>query len=236
MPTRNSDISLCQICGEAAPPIDGQCGEIIGYRLLRDQWSGSPSFLDGNLHFSCLEQSEEREAFHAEFVHLAQAGHEEIPGLEESHPPLTRSGLSMFPVFSGDECDIFQSRKADRWMLVRKTGPWFGFGLPQLRAIGSGGIPVSASEVTRYRLPVDLGDEVGTYGLSELLEAIGVAHRYADTTELARVKYRFVDYYAPKNLIDYVAVAPLPFPEEARTFLAAHAKTYTPVTFDDEDA
>ena len=47
---------------------------------------------------------------------------------------------------------------------------------------------------------------------------------------------RFVDYYAPKNLIDYVAVAPLPFPEEARAFLAAHAKTYTPVTFDDEDA
>lgn len=230
------DINRCQICGEAAPPIDGQCGEITGYRLVRDPWSDSPSFLDGNLHFSCLEESGRRGEFHAEFVHLVQSGHEEIPGLESSHPPLTRMGLSMRPVFSGDACDIFQSRLSDRWMLVKKTGPWFGFGLPQLRAIGSGEIPVSASEVTRYRLPVDLGDKVGRYGLSELLESLGVAHRYADADELARVQYRFRDYYAPKRLIDYVAVAPLPLPEEARTFLAAHAKTYTPVTFDEEDA
>lgn len=230
------DHSSCRICGDPAPPIDGRCGEIIGYRLVRDPWSDSPSFLDGNLHFSCLEKTDERGQFHAEFVHLVQAGHEEIPGLKSSHPPLTRMGLSMRPVFSGDECDIFQSRLSDRWMLVKKTGPWFGFGLPQLRAIGSGEIPVSASEVTRYRLPVDLGDKVGRYGLSELLESLGVAHRYADADELARVQYRFRDYYAPKRLIDYVAVAPLPLPEEARTFLAAHAKTYTPVTFDEEDA
>ncbi|MFI0967436.1 hypothetical protein ACH4S8_39510 [Streptomyces sp. NPDC021080] len=229
------DINRCQICGEAAPPIEGQCGEIIGYRLLRDPWSDSPSFLDGNLHFSCLEESGEREQFHAEFVHLAQVGHEEIPGLEPSHPPLTRMGLSMVPVFSGDECDIFQSQRADRWLLVRKTGPWFGFGLPQLRVIGSGGIPFSDAEVNRYRLPVDLGDEVGTYGLSELLESLGVAHRYADAAELARVEYGFRDYYAPKQLIDYVAMVPLPLPEEARTFLAAHAKTYTPVTFDEDE-
>ncbi|MFE1286633.1 hypothetical protein [Streptomyces sp. NPDC058751] len=124
---------------------------------------------------------------------------------------------------------------SDRWMLVKKTGPWFGFGLPQLRAIGSGGIPLSASEVTRYRLPADLGGEVGAYGLSGLLEALGVAHRYAEAAELARAQYRFVDYYAPKKLIDYVAVTPLPLPEEARTFLTAHAKTYTPVTFGEED-
>ncbi|MET7988125.1 hypothetical protein [Streptomyces sp. NPDC005281] len=138
----------------------------------------------------------------------------------------------MAPVFSGDECDIFQSELADRWMLVKKTGPWFDFGLPQLQAIGSGEVPFSASDVTRYRLPVDLGDEVASYGLSDLLESLGVAHRYEDATELARVKYRFADYYAPKQLIDYVAVAPLPLPEEARAFLAAHAKTYTPVTFE----
>ncbi|WP_326786178.1 hypothetical protein [Streptomyces sp. NBC_00151] len=230
------DINRCQICGEAAPPIDGQCGEITGYRLVRDPWSDSPSFLDGNLHFSCLEQSDRRGEFHAEFVHLVQAGHEEIPGLEASHPPLTRMGLSMRPVFSGDECDIFQSRMSDRWMLVKKTGPWFGFGLPQLRAIDSGALPVSSSDVTRYRLPVDLGDEVGAYGLSELLEALGVAHRYADAAEPARVEYRFVDYYAPKRLLDYVAAAPLPLPEEAVAFLAAHAKTYNPVAFDEEDA
>lgn len=88
------------------------------------------SYLDGNLHFSCLERSDKRDEFHAEFVHLIQAGHEEVPGLEASHPSLTRMGLSMAPVFSGDECDIFQSELADRWMLVKKTGPWFGFGLP----------------------------------------------------------------------------------------------------------
>ncbi|MFD5516124.1 hypothetical protein [Streptomyces sp. NPDC127066] len=142
----------------------------------------------------------------------------------------------MRPVFAGDECDIFQSRMSDRWMLVKKTGPWFGFGLPQLRAIDSGALPVSSSDVTRYRLPVDLGDEVGAYGLSELLEALGVAHRYADAAELTRVEYRLVDYYAPKRLLDYVAAAPLPLPEEAVVFLAAHAKTYNPVTFDEEDA
>ncbi|MFD5814877.1 hypothetical protein [Streptomyces sp. NPDC127038] len=226
------DINRCQICGEAAPPIDGQCGEITGYRLVRDPWSDGPAFLDGNLHFSCLERSDKREEFHAEFVRLVQAGHEEVPGLDASHPPLTRMGLGMAPVFSGDECDIFQSELADRWMLVRKTGPWFGFGLSQLRAIGSGDIPFSDSDVNRYRLPVDPGDEVATYGLSDLLESLGVAHRYEDATGLARVKYRFIDYYAPKQLIDYVAVAPLPLPEEARTFLAAHAKTYTPVTFE----
>ncbi|MFE2532892.1 hypothetical protein [Streptomyces sp. NPDC059371] len=127
-------------------------------------------------------------------------------------------------------------RLSDGWMLVKKNGPWFGFGLPQLRAIGSGGIPVSDSEVTRYRLPVGLGDAVGTYGLSELPESLGVAHHYTDAAEPARVEYRFRDYYAPKRLIDYVAVAPLPLPEEARTFLAAYAKTYAPVTFDEGDA
>jgi hypothetical protein len=229
------DINHCRICGDPAPPIEGFCGEIIGYRLVRDLWAASPSFLDANLHFSCLEQSDERGRFHAEFVHLVQAGHEEIPGLEASHPPLTRMGLSMRPVFSGDECDIFQSRMSDRWMLVKKTGPWIGFGLPQLQAIRSGSHPVSSSDVTRYRLPVDLGDEVGAYGLSELLESLGVAHRYGDATEPARVEYRFVDYYPPKRLLDYVAVTRLPLPAEAVAFLAAHAKTYKPVTFDEED-
>ncbi|MFD6490997.1 hypothetical protein [Streptomyces sp. NPDC060188] len=227
------DINRCQICGEAAPPVEGQCGEITGYRLVRDPWAGSPAFLDGNLHFSCLEQSDERAQFHAEFVKLVQAGHEEVAGLDGSQAAFTRMGLGMLPVFSGDACDIFQSQVSDRWMVVKKTGPWFGLGLSQLRVIGGGGTPASPADVTRYRLPSDLGDEIGGYGLPELLQRLGVTHRYPDAAE---VQYRFVDYYAPKNLLDYIASAPLPLPDEARDFLAAHAKTYTPVTFDDEGA
>ncbi|MER5469583.1 hypothetical protein [Streptomyces sp. NPDC002685] len=230
------DINRCQICGEAAPPIEGQCGEITGYRLVRDPWADSPSFLDGNLHFSCLEQSGKRAAFREEFIRLVQAGHEEVASLDGSPPPFTRMGLGMFPIFSGDECDIFQSHVSDRWMVVRKDGPWFSLGHSQLQVASEGSLPVSPSDVTRYRLPVDLGDQIGTYGLSDLLRSLGVTHRYADAADLARVDYRFVDYYAPKHLLDYIAVAPLTLPDEARAFLASYAKTYTPVTFDDEGA
>ncbi|MFD9463691.1 hypothetical protein [Streptomyces sp. NPDC060027] len=232
------DVNCCQICGTPAPPVDGWCGEVIGYRLIPDLWAASPSYLDGNLHFSCLEESDERAAFHGEFLRFVQAGHEEVDSLDGTGtlPPLTRMGLGMFPVFSGDECDIFQSQVSDRWMVVKKCGPWLGLGLPQLRAIGEGTLPVSPSDVTRYRLPIDLGDQVGTCGLSDLLRSLGVAHRYADAADLARVEYRFVDYYAPKRLLDYVAATPLPLPEEATAFLAAYAKTYSPVTFDDEGA
>ncbi|WP_406373865.1 hypothetical protein OG788_26330 [Streptomyces sp. NBC_00647] len=230
------DINCCQICGKPAPPVDGWCGEVIGYRLVPDPWAASPSFLDGNLHFSCLEESDKREAFHGEFLRFVQAGHEEVDSLDGTLPPLTRMGLGMSPVFSGDACDIFQSRVSDRWMVVKKCGPWLGLGLPQLRAISEGAPPVSPSDVTRYRLPVDLGDQVGAYGLADLLGALGVRHRYADAADPARVEYRFVDYYAPKRLLDYIAVARLPLPDEARAFLAAHARTYTPVTFDDEGA
>ncbi|WP_406838380.1 hypothetical protein ACICHK_23035 [Streptomyces sp. AHU1] len=229
------DIYCCRICGEAAPPIEGFCEEIIGYRLIRDPWADTPSFLDCNLHFSCLEESGNRDRFHSEFLRFVQAGHEEIEGPDGPLPPLTRMGLGMFPVFSGDECDIFQSRVSDRWAVVRRTGPWLGLGLSQLRVIGAGGVPVSPSDVTRYRLPADLGDQVGDYDLPGLLGALGVTHRYSDPARLARVEYRFVDYYPPKRLLDYVAAVPLDLPEEARGFLAAHAQTYKPVTFDEQD-
>jgi hypothetical protein len=229
------DTNCCQICGEAAPPIEGQCGEIIGYRLIRNPWAASPSFLDGNLHFSCLEESDKRVQFFEEFTRLVQAGHEEIDSLDGSPPPLTRMGLGMFRIFSGDECDIFQSSVSDRWMVVKKTGPWVGLSRSQLQEINKGGLPKSPPDVTRYRLPVDPGDQIVGWSLPELLASLGVADKYSDAPDLAQVEYRFVDYYAPKHLLDYVARAPLPLPDEARTFLASYAETYVPVTFDEDE-
>ncbi|WP_327430824.1 hypothetical protein [Streptomyces sp. NBC_01236] len=231
------DHNCCQICGEAAPPIGGQCGEIIGYRLLRDPWANSPSFLDGNIHFSCLEASGKRQQFLNEFTHLVQAGHEEIDSLDGSAPPLTRMGLGMVRIFSGAKCDIFQSRVSDRWMVVKKNGSWFALSRSHLQELSKGHLPKSPSDVTRYRLPVDLGHQISRWSLPQLLTALGTAKRYADTVHLAQVDYRFVDYYAPKRLLDYVARAPLPLPPEAHTFLASYAETYTPITFEDyEDA
>ncbi|MFD4545639.1 hypothetical protein [Streptomyces sp. NPDC058466] len=229
------DINCCQICGAAAPPIEGYCGEIVGYRLVRDPWAGAPSFLDGNIHFSCLEESDRRERFFDEFTHLVQAGHEEIDSLDGSLPPLTRMGLGMFRIFSGTECDIFQSRVSDRWMVVKKSGPWFSLNYSQLQEIVHGALPTSPADVTRYRLPVDPGPQIAELGLTELLAALGVEERYATVADPAHVEYRFVDYYPPKHLLDYVARAPLPLPGEARAFLATYAETYVPVTFDDEE-
>ncbi|WP_369248430.1 hypothetical protein [Streptomyces sp. R41] len=229
------DINCCQICGEAAPPVEGYCGEIVGYRLVRDPWAAAPSFLDGNIHFSCLEGSDKRESFFDEFTHLVQAGHEEIDSLDGSLPRLTRMGLGMSQVFSGAECHIFQSGVSDRWMVVKKNGPWFALGYPQLQEIADGSLPNSPADVTRYRLPVDPGSRVAELSLPELLTALGVEERYATVANLAHVEYRFVDYYPPKRLLDYVAQAPLPLPEEACAFLAKHAETYVPVTFDDEE-
>ncbi|WP_330306594.1 MULTISPECIES: hypothetical protein [unclassified Streptomyces] len=229
------DINCCQICGEAAPPIEGYCGEIIGYRLVRDPWATVPSFLDGNVHFSCLEGSDKRTEFFDEFTHLVQAGHEEVDSLDGSPPPLTRMGLGMFQIFSGAECHIFQSGIADRWMVVKKSGPWFSLNYSQFQEITKGNLPKSPSDVTRYRLPVDPGNEIAEWSLTDLLATLGVEDRYTAVADLALVDYRFVEYYAPKHLLDYVVRAPLPLPEEARAFLANHAETYVPITFDDEE-
>ncbi|WP_240436533.1 hypothetical protein [Streptomyces sporangiiformans] len=228
------DINECQICGTTAPPVPGQCEEVTGYRLIRNPWSREPSFLDGNLHFSCLEESDESAEFFDEFTRMLQAGHEEIESLDGSLPPLTRMGLGMTQIFAGSECCIFQSGVSDRWMVVKRTGPWFHLRHADLLAIASGTSPKSPAAVIPYRLPIDPGSEVGEWSLPELLAALGVEDRYAATANLEGVEYEVVDYYPPKHLLEYVAAAPLPIPDEARAFLASHAETYTPVSFEDE--
>lgn len=232
------DINDCQICGRPAPLVPGQCEGVAGYRLIRNPWSDTPAFLDGNLHFSCLTESEKRDEFFAEFTHMVQAGHEEVESLDGSLPPLTRMGLGMTEIFSGSECAVFQSGVSDRWMVVNRAGPWFRLRKEDLPGIARGDVLHSPDEVIPYRLPVDLGSEIQEYGLSDLLALLGVADRYAPASELSDVRYEFVDYYPPKHLLEYVASAPLTLPDEARSFLAEYAKTYTPVTFeeDSEDA
>ncbi|MFD8224540.1 hypothetical protein ACFV16_10265 [Streptomyces massasporeus] len=229
------DITECQICGASAPPVPGLCDGVAGYRLIRDPWSAVPSFLDGNLHFSCLEESDRNAEFFDEFTHMLRAGHEEIDSLDGSPPPLTRMGLAMTPIFSGTECSVFQSGVSDRWMVVKRTGPWFRLKHEDLLAIGRGEVPRSPAEVVRYRLPFDLSDEITEYGLSELLGALGVADRYGSEKELAGIAYEYVDYYAPKRLLEYEVRAPLAIPQEAHSFLVDYAQTYTPVSFEDEE-
>ncbi|MEU0893273.1 hypothetical protein [Streptomyces massasporeus] len=229
------DIDECQICGAAAPPVPGLCDGVAGYRLIRDPWSAAPSFLDGNLHFSCLEESDRNPEFFDEFTHMLRAGHEEIDSLDGSAPPLTRIGLAMTSIFSGTECSVFQSGVTDRWMVVKQTGPWLRLKHEDLLAIGRGEAPRSPAEVARYRLPFDLSDEITEFGLSELLEALGVADRYAPEEELASIAYEYIDYYAPKRLLEYVVRAPLVIPQEAHAFLVDYARTYTPVSSEDEE-
>ncbi|CAM5475238.1 hypothetical protein STENM327S_08291 [Streptomyces tendae] len=94
------DVNECQICGAPAPLITGQCDSVAGYRLLRDPWAPKPSFLDGNLHFSCLSESDRNGLFFDEFTRMLRAGHEEIESLDGSLPPLTRMGLGMTEIFS----------------------------------------------------------------------------------------------------------------------------------------
>lgn len=229
------DVNECQICGTSAPLIPGLCDGVAGYRLIRDPWAGRPSFLDGNLHFSCLAESERNSVFFAEFTRMLQAGHEEVDSLDGTPPPLTRMGLGMRQIFSGSECCVFESGVSDRWMVVKRTGPWFRLRREDLADIERGRTPLSPSEVAPYRLPVDLVSEVGDMSLPELLSALRLAERYAPAADLERVAYEFVDYYAPKQLLEYVARAPLSLPEEARGFLADYAKPYTPVAFEDEE-
>jgi hypothetical protein len=223
-------ISACQICGAPAPLVPGLSDTVMGYRLLRDPWSDRPSFLDGNLHFSCLERSDKNAVFHEEFTRMLRAGHEEVASVDGSLPPLTRTGLSMWEVFRGVECSVFQSGLADRWLVVKRTGPWFGLGLDDLRDIARGGTPVSPAHVIPYRLPSDLAGSIEAYDLPGLLTALGVADAYPAGL-LARVEYEFVDYYPPKRILEYVARTPLPIPEEARAFLAEHIAHCRPVEF-----
>ncbi|CAL9474534.1 hypothetical protein [Streptomyces sp. Tu 3180] len=230
------DINECQICGTPAPPLAGQCDGVAGYRLIHDPWAAAPSFLDGNLHFSCLEASAKSTRFFEEFTRMVQAGHEEVPSLDASPPPLTRMGLGMVPIFSGAECSVFQSGASDRWMVVKRTGPWFRLQHEDLLRMRRSEIPRSPAEVITYRLPMDVGDELAQYSLPELITALGVEDKYAPADELASVDYEFVDYYAPKRILEYVARAVLPIPDEAYSFLAEYAGTYTPIRFDEEQA
>ncbi len=229
------DINECQICGSPAPLIPGQCDGIAGYRLIRDPWSSVPAFLDGNLHFSCLESSNERSVFFHEFTRMVQSGHQEVPSLDGSLPPLTRMGLAMTEIFSGSECCIYQSGVSDRWMVVKRTGPWFRLRKEDLPDLTRGDIPRSPAEVLPYRLPVDLGSSINTYDLHGLLTALGVEDRYAPADELQNVEYEFVDYYPQKRVLEYSVRASLAIPEEARFFLAEYAKNYVPVRFEDEE-
>ncbi|MET7380016.1 hypothetical protein ABZT08_14560 [Streptomyces sp. NPDC005526] len=229
------EINDCQICGTPAPIIPGLCEGVAGYRLIRNPWSQTPDFLDGNLHYSCLKESDKKAEFFREFTRMAQAGHEEVASLDGSPPPLTRMGLGMREIFSGTECCIYQSGVSDRWMVVKRTGPWFRLSKRELSDITRGAVPRSPDEVIPYRLPVDLGGDIGKYGLRELLAALGVQDRYAPIDELEKVEYEFIDYYPPKRVLEYVARAPLAIPMEARAFLADYAKSYTPVSFADEE-
>ncbi|MEU4049177.1 hypothetical protein AB0F09_08165 [Streptomyces olivaceus] len=224
------DINECQICGEPAPLITGQCEGVAGYRLLRDPWASKPSFLDGNLHFSCLTESDRNALFFEEFTKMLRAGHEEVDSLDGSLPPLTRMGLGMTEVFSGIECCVFQSGVADRWMVVKRTGPWFRLCLEDVTELALGVTPSSSSDVVPYRLPMDIGSDVTELSFPSLLSALGVADRY----EPEFVEYEAIDYYPPKLLLEYVARTPLRLPEEAVTFLSGYIKSYTPVNYDDE--
>lgn len=228
------DINDCQICGRPAPLVPGQCEGVAGYRLIRNPWTDSPAFLDGNLHFSCLAESGKSDEFFLEFTRMVQAGHEEIDSLDGSPPPLTRMGLGMTQIFSGSECAVFQSGVSDRWMVVDRTGPWFRLRKEDLPGMAGRGILRSPAEVIPYRLPVDLGSEIREYGIADILAVLGVADRYAPASELGDIEYEFVDYYPSKQLLEYVASAPLPLPEEARSFLSEYAKSYTPITFEEE--
>ncbi|MFE9249964.1 hypothetical protein [Streptomyces sp. NPDC007088] len=229
------DMNECQICGAPAPPLPGQCEEVTGYRLIRNPWSPTPSFLDGNLHFSCLEASERRGEFFEEFTRMVRAGHEQIDSLDGSPPPLTRTGLGMTQIYAGSECLVFESGVSDRWMVVRRTGPWYRLSHRDLLDISAGRAPHSPADVVPYPLPREPGSGIAEWDLPELLTFLGVADRYAPPDELERAEYEFVDYYAPKRLLDYAVRAPLPLPREAREFLKGYAQEYVPVTFPDEN-
>lgn len=226
-----TSINACQICGTPAPLVPGLSDTVIGYRLLRDPWADRPAFLDGNLHFSCLERSDKNPVFYEEFTHMLRAGHEEVPSLNGSLPPLTRMGLSMREVFRGAECSVFQSDLADRWVVVKRTGPWIGLGLDDLWEIARGGTPVSPGHVLSYPLPTDLPGSIGTYDLQGLLTALGAADAYGPADVIAGIAYEFVDYYPPKRLLEYAVRAPLPVPQEARAFLAEHVAHHRPIEF-----
>ncbi|MFF4347740.1 hypothetical protein [Streptomyces sp. NPDC001530] len=141
----------------------------------------------------------------------------------------------MTQIFSGSECDIFQSGVSDRWMVVKHTGPWFRLKYTDLQGIKNGDIPKSPDEVIPYRLPLEPGDRINEWSLPDLLAALGVEGRYAPTADLEQVEYQFVGYYAPKHLLEYVARAPLAIPDEAHAFLADYAESYTPISFDDAE-
>ncbi|MGV9963103.1 hypothetical protein ACWDU3_04150 [Streptomyces olivaceus] len=224
------DINECQICGAPAPLITGQCEGVAGYRLLRDPWASKASFLDGNLHFSCLTESDRNALFFDEFTKMLRAGHEEVDSLDGSPPPLTRMGLGMTEIFSGVECCVFQSGVADRWMVVKRAGPWFRLRLEDVTELARGVTPSSSSDVVPYRLPMDIGNDVRELSFPSLLSALGVTGRY----EPEFVEYEAIDYYPPKLLLEYVARTPLRLPEEAVTFLSGYIKSYTPVNYDDE--
>ncbi|MFG3128996.1 hypothetical protein [Streptomyces tendae] len=133
----------------------------------------------------------------------------------------------MMEIFSGAECCVFQSGVADRWMVVKRNGPWFRLRLEEVTELARGATLRSSSDVVPYRLPVDLGNDVRGLSLASLLSVLGVTDRYEPDV----VEYEAVDYYPPKLLLEYVARAPLRLPHEAVAFLTEYVQNYTPVSY-----
>ena len=229
----SSSFYTCRICRCPAPAVEGWVGEIPGYRLVPTQWPDDGPFLDGALHFSCLRDSAERFDFARDFRAAVVGGHEvltvEIAGRTEE---LTRTGLGYAEeVFSGVTCRIYRSAVSDRWMVLEDDGPWFGVGPKQLKAIRLGEPVLSSGDEVRYALPAEPGTAVDRWQLADLFDFLGVRHRYGDLLESRDVTYEFLGYHAPKRILSYSVVNPIPLPEESVTFLRTYAAEYTPIRF-----
>ncbi|WP_234362838.1 hypothetical protein [Streptomyces formicae] len=140
----------------------------------------------------------------------------------------------MTEIFSGAECSVFQSGIADHWMVVSRTGAWVRLRLDDLADISRGVVPRSPAGAFPYRLPADPHGKVDEYTFTELLAFMGVADRYPSLNDMMDIEYEFIDYYPPKRLLEYSVRAPLHIPAEASAFLARHAESYTPVSFEED--
>jgi hypothetical protein len=236
-PAMDDDITSCRICGEFVLQIRGWTGIVHSYWLLRATWDPSHEFFHGSLHFSCLERWEHRELFRQELAEiLTGRGRPLTVEVEGTQHTLQQPGLYYSEqLHRNADCAIYRNSAMDDWLVLTAQASWVTFGPEQLRALGQGDPARVAEGGERVALPEDLGPDIESATLPELLDLLGSRGRYPGMLENGSPDYQFWSYYLRKRVLEYSVDIDLPLPASAVEFLAEYAHAYEPLSFDDSE-
>ncbi|MET9659918.1 hypothetical protein [Streptomyces sp. NPDC006510] len=231
----DDDITSCRICGEFVLQIPGWTGIVHSYWLLRAIWDRRYEFFHGSLHFSCLEQWEHREPFQQELAGILTGwGRPLTVEVEGTQHTLQQPGLYYSEQLHQDaDCAIYRNTATDSWLVLTAQASWITLGPQELRALGQGDPARVEEGVDRVALPADLGPDIESATLPELLDLLGSRERYPGMLENGSPDYQFWGYYPKKRILEYSVDINLALPASAVEFFAEYAHSYEPISFDD---